>query len=507
MTFLLSAEDSRRVDQFAVRLGVESFTLMQNAGRRAAQIIRRYYDPCRVHILCGSGNNGGDGFITAIYLLQHGFDVRVFLLGERHDLKNDAARAAALWPGKTSPLDSDHSRAELIVDALFGTGLTRPLEGAAASCAHIITEAIFAPTVALDMPSGVNCDDGQELGAAFRADHTIAFAYPHPGHFLLPGRLNCGQIHVADIGIPDGISDQALAGIAPQCWLNHPLYWRDIFEPPDLSAHKYQRGHATIYAGDPQKGGAAKLAARAALRIGAGLVTLNCSKEWMQIHAAQLISIMCEEDDITAALKDPRRTATLIGPGYGLTKEKSIQQTLALLKTTAHNVLDADALTAFEQQPETLFAAIKDKSEGAVVLTPHEGEYQRLFPDLNDQSKLIRAQKAAQRSGAIILLKGPDSVISSPEGQVVINANAPSWLATAGTGDVLAGMITGLLAQKKSPFESAPFESAPFESAPFESVCAACFLHGHLGQIAGRGMIAEDLPDLIPEAMEEIIDE
>ena len=494
MTFLLSAEDSRRTDQLAARLGIESFTLMQNAGRRAAQIIRRYYDPCRVHILCGSGNNGGDGFITAIYLLQYGFDVRIFLLGKRHDLKNDAALAAALWQGKTYPLDSDHSRAELIIDALFGTGLTRPLEGVAASIVQTIAQTTFAPTVALDMPSGVNCDDGQELGVAFRADHTIAFAYPHPGHFLLPGRLNCGQIHVADIGILDQALTE-LREIAPQCWLNHPLYWRDIFEPPDLPAHKYQRGHATICAGDPQKGGAAKLAARAAGRIGAGLVTLNCSKDWMQIHAAQLMSIMCEEDDIAIVLKDPRRTAALIGPGYGLTKEKSMQQVLALLKTAAHAthvahaVLDADALTAFEQQSEILFAAIKNKSEGVVVLTPHEGEYQRLFPDLADQSKLIRAQKAAQRSGAIIVLKGADTIIASPEGNVVINANAPSWLATAGTGDVLAGMITGLLAQKKSPFES---------------VCAACFLHGHLGQIAGRGLMAEDLPDLIPEALEDI---
>ncbi len=481
---LLTAEQARRADREAAQWGIPSFTLMKNAGRRAAQIIRRYYDPCRVHILCGVGNNGGDGFITAIYLLQSGFDARVFLFGDRQQLKGDAARALSLWPGKIYPLDADHQRAELVIDALFGTGLTRPLEGIAAD----ITEMIFAPTVALDIASGIVCDDGQKLGAAIRADHTIAFAAACPGHFLWPGRFYCGEIHVADIGIPNKI----IRDINSKCRLNHPQHWHDVFDLPTESVHKYQRGHATICAGDPQKGGAVRLAARAALRIGAGLVTLNCPEKALPIHAAHLTSIMLEKNDLAASLADPRRKAVLIGPGYGLTKEQCARQTLVALEAAIHNVLDADALTAFEASPETLFRAIKNKSQGVAVLTPHDGEYQRLFPDLADQTKIIRAQQAAQRSGAIILLKGPDSVIASPEGEIVINANAPPWLATAGTGDVLAGLITGALAQN---------------IAPLKAVCAACFLHGHLGQIAGRGLIAEDLPDLIPEAVREIFND
>ncbi len=487
MSFILSAEEMRRAETSAMDAGVPSFALMQNAGRRAAQIICNYYEPCRVHVLCGAGNNGGDGFITAHYLLQRGFDARVFLAVAPSVLKDDAARAASLWSGKIYPLNGDHQPAELIVDALFGTGFSRPLEGIAAKLAESVL-AISAPVIALDLPSGIRCDDGQKSGAAFRAERTIAFGALKRGHVLMPGRLHCGIIDVAHIGIDDAI----IKNLAPQCRLNEPSLWLEALPTLMPETHKYQRGHATICAGDPQKGGAAKLAALAALRIGAGLVTINAPQNWINVHAANLMSVMCEEGDAAVKLKDPRRTASLIGPGYGFAAEITRKHTLALLATGGHIILDADALTAFETAPDTLFAAIKSKSSGVAVLTPHDGEYQRLFPDLKDSSKIIRAQQAAQRSGVIIVLKGADTIIAAPDGTTAININAPAWLATAGTGDVLAGMITGALAQK---------------GAPFETICAACFLHGRLGQRAGRGLIAEDLPDLIPETLQEIFDD
>ena len=327
------------------------------------------------------------------------------------------------------------------------------------------------PIVALDLPSGVHCDDGR-VEAAFMAELTIAFVRPHPGHFLLPGRDFCGEIAIADIGMPDHL----VAAMSASIRLNQ----RPQFGALPKSIHKYQRGAALILGGDLD--GAGRLAARAALRVGAGLVALNLPDR----HPIDDLSIITETCPLEKSLADRRYRVVLIGPGNGVDQRTRDNA----LKALAHDidvVLDADALTCFAPDPHALFAAIKAKREGAVILTPHQGEYRRLFADFGAAAKIDQARQAARQSGAIIVLKGRDSLIASPAGDVIINANAPPDLASAGSGDVLAGLISGLLAQRLYP--------------PFESAAAACYVLGALAQMAGRGLIAEDLPDLIPHLL------
>ncbi len=477
---LLSVDEMTRADAAAVAAGVPGVELMEQAGRAVAEAIRARWQPDPLLVCCGPGNNGGDGFVVARLLSAAGWPVRLALLGERDRLKGDAAHHAERWPGEVLTLAPEViGECRIVVDALFGAGLSRGLEGAARAVIEELA-ARALPVVAVDVPSGLAGDTGAVLGDVCpKAALTVTFFRKKPGHLLLPGRELCGDVVVADIGIPDSV----LEAIAPETWENAPGLWLDGYPWRRPGDHKYRFGHALVLGGATMTG-AARLAARAALRVGAGLVTVACPRAAMPIYALGMPSGITEPLDRAAdferLLEDPRHNAVLLGPGNGVTAETR-DRVLATLGAGKAVVLDADALTVFQDRPDALFDAI----DGRCVLTPHEGEFARLFPDLAGD-KLSRARLAAERSGAVVLLKGADTVIAAPSGKAVINANAPPELATAGAGDVLAGLITGLLAQGMEVFDSA---------------CAAAWLHGATATSIGRGMIAEDIPERLPETL------
>lgn len=477
---LLSVDEMNRADAAAVAAGVPAAALMENAGRAVAEAIRARWQPCPLLVCCGPGNNGGDGFVVARLLSAAGWPVRLALLGERDRLKGDAAYHAGRWPGEVLALTPEViGECRIVVDALFGAGLSRGLEGAARAVIEELA-ARALPVVAVDMPSGLTGDTGALLGAVCaKAALTVTFFRKKPGHLLLPGRERCGELVVADIGIPDSVLEE----IGPATWENAPGLWIDGYPWRRPGDHKYRFGHALVLGGATMTG-AARLAARAALRVGAGLVTVACPRAALPIYALSMPSGITQPldraQDFELLLDDPRRNAVLLGPGNGVTAETR-DRVLATLGSDKAVVLDADALTVFQERPGALFDAI----DGPCVLTPHEGEFARLFPDLAG-AKLGRARAAAERSGAIVLLKGADTIIAAPSGEAVINGNAPPELATAGAGDVLAGLIAGLLAQGLEAFDSA---------------CAAAWLHGETATSIGRGLIAEDIPERLPETL------
>jgi hydroxyethylthiazole kinase-like uncharacterized protein yjeF len=477
---VLSVAEMTRADAAAIAAGVPGYTLMERAGRAVADAVRVRFSRRSVLILCGPGNNGGDGFVAARYLSEAGWPVRVALLGRREALRGDAATHADLWTGAASPLSDGHAdllgSTGLVVDALFGTGLSRPLAGVARAAVAAVSAA-GVPVLAVDMPSGVSGDDGTVLGdCAVRAELTVTFFRKKPGHLLLPGRTHCGDVVVADIGIAAAV----LADIDPRTYENGPPLWAARLPRRRPDSHKYDFGHAVIVGGEVMTG-AARLAARAALRAGAGLVSLACPPAAYPVYAqagAGLIAFpLAGLTEFRGLLRDPRKNAVLIGPGGGI-GGATREQVAAALGAGKAVVIDADALTSLADRPEDLFQAVT----GRCVLTPHEGEFARLFPDLRG-SKLARARAAARRSGATVLLKGADTVIAAPDGRAAINGNAPPDLATAGSGDVLAGLVVGLLAQGLPPFQAA---------------AAGAWLHGAAGAARGRGLIAEDLPEALP---------
>ncbi len=467
---LLTVALSRQADRLA---GLSGIALMENAGRAVADAILRRFPPCPVAVLCGPGNNGGDGFVVARLLAESGWPVRVGLLGERAALQGDAAHHACLWPGPVEALSpAILDGAWLIVDALFGAGLSRKLEGVAED---VLREAARsgAPIIAVDMPSGV-------VGAV-QATITVTFFRKKPGHLLLPARALCGEVIVADIGIEDSVLD----ALQPQFFENGPDVWGAALPLAAPGGNKYGRGHALIFGGAIMTG-AARMAARAAARAGAGLTTVAVPQSAWSVYAGALTSIMVRPLPDAAALapilEDPRITAMLIGPGAGVSGETR-EHALAMLATRRPVLLDADAITVFQENPKTLFDAI----DGPCILTPHEGEFRRLFAAAGD--KFFRAREAARESGAVIVLKGSDTVIASPDGRAAINANAPETLATAGSGDVLGGFILGFLAQGMEPFMAA---------------CAGVWVHGAAASAFGPGLMAEDLPDLLPGVLKEL---
>jgi NAD(P)H-hydrate epimerase len=467
---LLTVGEMAAADRAAISGGVPGLDLMEAAGAAVARMVQRHHPGGAVLVLCGPGNNGGDGFVAARHLAEAGRKVTLALLGDRAALKGDAATMAQRWTGAViaaTPLQV--MQADVIVDALFGAGLAKPLEGGALALVDAVNMA-GRPVIAVDLPSGLHGDDGQSRGNAVRATRTVTFFRPKPGHLLLPGRLLCGALHVADIGIPETVLDE----IRPQQWRNDPALWQGLLPVPQADGHKYARGHVLVRGGE--KAGAARLAGHAALRIGAGLVTL-AQPDAALLQGGGPDALMRERcsgiPEWRGVIADPRRNALLLGPGNG-TGMATRQAVIDALATKRGTVLDADALTVFGADPKLLFRAIT----GPTILTPHDGEFARLFPDLVDLPKLARARAAAKLSGAVILLKGADTVIADPDGRAAINANAPADLATAGAGDVLAGFCAGLLAQGMPAFEAA---------------CAAVWLHGAAATAAGPGLIADDL--------------
>ncbi|MGL4525961.1 MAG: NAD(P)H-hydrate dehydratase [Aestuariivirga sp.] len=440
---LLTTEEMSRADALAVAAGVPSLALMERAGRAVAEEIVRRFGARPVLVLCGPGNNGGDGFVVARYLRRWGWPLRLALLGPRDTLTGDAATMAARWTGAVEQ-GVDVTGAGLIVDALFGAGLSRPVP-------EEIVRAVSAagvPVVSVDVPSGLDGTTGAARGAAIRADVTVTFFRKKPGHLLMPGRDLCGELVVADIGLPAAV----LAEIEPKQRENAAPH----LPRAAAQGHKYGRGHALVVSGGPLNTGASRLAAEAALRSGAGLVTLRGRADALAVHATQVSAIMLSDAELASLLADRRRNAVCIGPAAGRGAETRSKVETVLMSGAAA-VLDADALTAFEEEAERLFRLVAMVPGRPVVMTPHDGEFSRLFKGLYEESdsKLERARTAAHVSGAVIVLKGADTVIAQPNGKARINANAPPWLATAGSGDVLAGIVTGLLAQGMSGFEAA----------------------------------------------------
>ena len=486
MNELLTPSEMAEADRITIAGGTAGIALMERAGRAVADaIIGGFPSGKRVTVVAGPGNNGGDGFVAARLLAEHGYRVTVMLVGDQTRLKADAALAAKKWPGGVTADSGCLATADVLVDALFGAGLDRPIEGAVRAVIESMNE-LGKPIVAVDLPSGINGASGTVMGVAVRATETVTFFRKKPGHLLLPGRQHCGVISVADIGI----SASVLEHIAPATFENVPVLWRGQFPTPKLDGQKYDRGHAVVVSGPSWSTGAARLAARGALRAGAGLVTIASPREALAVNAADNLAVMVRPIDgaaeLAGFLADKRLNALAIGPGVGVGPE-TCELVLTALSGERAVVLDADAMTSFAGDPHRLAGALRVRAANRTIMTPHEGEFTRYFCALDERakvgSKLDRAHLAAGLTGAVIVLKGADTVVAAPDGRAAISANAPAYLATAGAGDVLAGMVTGLLAQGMPASEAA---------------AAAVWLHGEAASAFGLGLISEDLPEQLP---------
>lgn len=481
---LLTVEEMARADHAAITAGISGLSLMERAGRAVAEVTARIAKWRPILVLCGPGNNGGDGYVAARYLRNRGHNVRLAALGDPSTLNGDAAANFERWQGDTEDLSlnllTDNS---VIVDALFGAGLTRAVNGVAADILGKADD-IGLPSIAVDLPSGINGNTGEVMGHVLPAIETVTFFRRKPGHLLYPGRQLCGDVSVVDIGIPQGVLDQ----IAPSSEENAPADWiTDLRSTASASSHKYRRGHLVIAGGDRMTG-AARIAARSARRVGAGLVTLAVPKTSIDVYATDDPGNLIEErTNFTACLSDPRKNAVLLGPGLGVGTDTRELVLAALHSGQKCVVLDADALTSFADDPQTLFDAIT----GQVIMTPHEGEFTRLF-GANPADKLTQARHAARAANAVIVLKGADTVIAAPDGKARINTNAPAWLATAGSGDALAGIISGLFANDLDTFDAAS---------------AGVWMHGQAAQTIGPGLIAEDIAEAIPHTLKSLFAE
>jgi hydroxyethylthiazole kinase-like uncharacterized protein yjeF len=497
---LLTPTEMSRADRLAEAGGTPSLTLMENAGRAVTTEILRRYGKRPVLVLCGPGNNGGDGFVVARQLLDAGWDARAVVMNNMSKWPADAHfNGMQLLTRKGGPNLMPSYKGDLvatpddiaihrivdsgalIVDAIFGAGLDRDV-GDELKLLFSALDKSGLPIVSIDIPSGVDGASGQVRGAAIKANLTVTFFRNKPGHLLTPGRDLCGEVVLADIGIPNSVLDE----IGAKAWENGPHLWS--IPKVEREAHKYSRGHCIVVSGGPLQTGATRLSATAALRAGAGAVTLIGGRDALLVQAASVTAVMTKPFETRAELREllgGKVNAVVIGPGAGVT-DATREHALDILELAPAAVLDADAITVFKDAPETLFQAIKARTDRPVVLTPHEGEFTRLFGEL-DGSKLESARIAAERSGAIIVYKGSDTVIAAPDGRAAINANAPPGLGTAGSGDVLAGIIGGFLAQQMPGFEAA---------------AAAVYVHGAAASLFERpGLISEDLPDLIPRAL------
>ena len=516
MIELLSTTEMGQADRLAVAAGVPSLALMERAGAAVADAAGAMVGiGARILVLAGPGNNGGDGFVAARLLAEQGYRVRLALLGDRGALKGDVAHMAARWQSACETVTAVAIRdCDLIIDGLFGAGLSRAITGPAADAIAAVNGSDI-PVLAIDVPSGLDGTTGAPTGPVITATRSVTFFRRKPGHVLLPGRRLCGEVGLVDIGIPSAVLDR----IAPRTFANSPALWQTAWPALKPDAHKYARGHVIAVSGPAESTGAIRLGARGALRIGAGLVTIASPRAAFPVNATHLTAIMLTPFDVpeglTGVLADIRRNAALIGPGCGVGPATARMAEIALASGAAC-VLDADALTSFAAvppgasvsvsgagasfgylpstgspapiTPDRLFDAIRAAPQRPAVLTPHDGEFQRLFGAVSG-SRLDRARSAAARSGAVVVLKGADTCIAAPDGRAAINENAPAWLATAGSGDVLAGFIVGLLAQGMAAFEAA---------------AAAVWLHGACADRIGRGLIAENLPEVIPTVLQDL---
>jgi NAD(P)H-hydrate epimerase len=493
---LLTVAAMRRVDAAAIDGGVPGLRLMEAAGAAVAARARaRLPAGGKTVVLCGPGNNGGDGFVAARLLAEAGYGVNLVLLGERAALKGDAALAAEAWTGPVRQADGNPlPSCDLVIDALFGAGLSRDLDGAARALVEAVNAA-GVPVLAVDVPTGIDGNTGAVRGVAIRAVETVTFVAFKPGHLLQPGRSLCGQLSLADIGTgPEALA--AGLAVGPPLHRNGPDLWVRDFPRLTGASHKYTRGHALVLSGPATKTGAARLAARGALRVGAGLVTVASPPAALAENAAHLTAIMlrpCESaDDLDDLLTDERLNVVLAGPGLG-TGEPTRERVAVAAAAGRGLVLDADALTSFAGQARLLAAHLAD-GDARAVLTPHAGEFARLFDGTaaaGGADKVARTRAAAELTGAVVVLKGADTVVAAPDGRAAINDHGSPYLGTAGSGDVLGGLIAGLMAQGMDPFEAA---------------AAGVWLHGDAGLRHGPGLIAEDIPELMPAVLRDLVE-
>ena len=465
---VLTVAQMGKADGLAIAQGLLGTQLMEAAGWAVARAVWTRFPPCRVAVLCGPGNNGGDGFVAARHLARRGYRVRLGLLGRPESLNGDAAHMARIWPGVIEPLTPALlDRADVVVDALFGAGLSRPVDGAAAD---MLAEcgSLKIPVIAVDMPSGVSGDSGAVMGVAAAALATVTFFRLKPGHLLQPGRSLCGEIELADIGIPVSV----LTAIGSDMVVNDPESWRHLVPVPVADSNKFNRGHLLVVAG-AEFTGAARLVSLAARRAGAGLVTVLAPDAALPVFKSGDAGTMARSiAQVESMLADTRCSAVVIGPGSGAGPDTRARVMAAQAWGKAM-VVDADALTALAAGGTVRF----ENAAQRIVMTPHEGEFARLWGEPSGD-KIVRTRAAARQSGAVVLLKGADTVIAHPEGRVSISVNGPPWLATAGAGDVLAGVIGALMAQGLDAFDAATM---------------GAWVHGEAARLMGPGLIAEDL--------------
>jgi hydroxyethylthiazole kinase-like uncharacterized protein yjeF len=479
---ILTVAETGEADRRAEAAGTSVFTLMERAGEAVAAAVNERFPQGPVLVLCGPGNNGGDGLAAALRLVERGREVTVAASGDLSKMKGAAGETAALWTGPVRRLSEiELDGVAVVVDALFGAGLKRPL--AAQSLAALkAVEAKRLPIVAVDLPSGLSGDAAQPLGYAPRAVLTVTFHRKKLAHVLDPGKGYCGEVRVCDIGL-------ASPGSSALLHENGPALWLERFPWPKSSTHKAERGRMLVISGHAWNTGAARLAARAGLRVGSGLLTILSPLDALMSNVAHLEAVMLKpfESDVELQQFADDADVAVIGPAAGVTPETRLNF-MALTRTGVALVVDADVFTVFRDAPDDLFAAL-DRDD---VLTPHPGEFERVFPGLLRKSanRVEAARRAADIAGAVVLLKGDDTVIAAPNGRAVVNTNASPWLATAGSGDVLAGLIGGLIAQGMDSFEAA---------------CAAAWLHAEAGRTFGPGLISEDLPDRIPAILCELL--
>lgn len=489
---LLTPSEMCFADKLTIKNGLSGITLMENAGHAIASVVQKKFPSAgKILVICGTGNNGGDGFVAARLLQDAGLTVKFYICGDITTIRGDAELALAkLSKDNLLTNIADLQEYDLLIDALLGAGLDRDVTGSIADLINLINES-GKPVVSIDLPSGIDGASGLVRGAAIKANASVTFFRYKPGHFLMPGREYCGELHLHQIGIESSVLEK----IDVLAVRNIMDIWVGQFPRINQSTHKYNRGHTLVISGPVETAGAARLAAMTALRSGSGLVTVAASSEQLMAHASHLTSVMLRRadsiSDMDAILEDCRINCVVLGPGLP-PHQKTADLVQVVLSFKRLAVLDAGALSCFVDDPEILYEAIK-KNGRDVVLTPHEGEFVRLFPyESCSPSKIERARQAASSSGAIIVLKGSDTVIASPDGRISVSSNAPPWLATAGSGDVLAGMVAGLLAQGMPAFEAA---------------CAANWFHGEAANILGPAMISSDLDEGLRLVLKNFIEE
>ncbi|HWF01211.1 MAG TPA: NAD(P)H-hydrate dehydratase [Caulobacteraceae bacterium] len=473
---ILTVDEMAAADRAAIAAGTPGRELMERAGAGVADSVSRHHPEGSITVLAGPGDNGGDGYVAARLLQARGRSVVVQALGPPRSAA--AAAAAADWSGPLEALTAAPQQG-VVIDALFGAGLDRPLSQEVQRLVRAL-ERSGLPVVAVDVPSGLAGDTGKPLGQeAIHAARTVTFHRRKRAHVLQPGRALCGTVEVVDIGLGQTHCD---------LFENHPDVWRAKLPWPAVGAYKQTRGHLGVVSGEAWRTGAARLAARAGLRIGAGLVTMLSPPDSLMVNAAHLEAVMLApfENDVELEQAAADYTAAVIGPAAGVT-EATLANVLALARTGAALVVDADGLSVFRDEPDELFSVL-DRDD---VLTPHPGEFDRVFPGLLKSSpeRIAAARAAAARAQAVVLLKGPDTVIAAPDGRAAVNVNGSPWLATAGAGDVLAGMIGGLIAQGMESFHAA---------------CAGAWIHAECAAAFGPGLISEDLPDLAPVVLKRL---